>query len=223
MSTITSTNAYEDLGLGLRQQTEKPKDQLGQDEFLQLMTTQLVNQDPLKPMEDGDFISQMAQFGTVNGITELQSSFASMASAMQSSQALQASVMVGRSVTVASDVGVLPETGGLSASVNLPTPAQNTIINISKPNGELVRTINLGEQAAGMNDFSWDGTTGDGEQAPAGNYIITAQSVNGENTESLQIFTNDTVDSVSLGGAGGFTLHLSSLGDRSLSDVLKIS
>lgn len=223
MSAITSTNAYEDLGLSLRQQTQKPKDQLGQDEFLQLMTTQLTNQDPLKPMEDGDFISQMAQFGTVNGITELQSSFASMASAMQSSQALQASVMVGRSVTIPSEQGVLSETGSLSASVNLPAAAQNTVINISKPNGELVRTINLGEQSAGINDFSWDGITEGGERAPAGNYIITAQSTNGEDAESLQIFTSDTVDSVSLGGAGGFTLHLSSLGDRSLNDVLKIS
>lgn len=223
MSTITSTNAYEDLGLGLRQKVEKPKDQLGQEEFLELMTTQLVNQDPLKPMEDGDFISQMAQFGTVNGITELQSSFASMASAMQSSQALQASVMVGRSVTVASEFGALAETGDLTASVNLPNSTQNTIVNISKPNGELVRTLSLGEQSAGMNDFSWDGLTEDGERAPAGNYVITAQSTNGADAESLQIFTSDTVDSVSLGGAGGFTLHLSSLGDRSMNDVFKIS
>jgi flagellar basal-body rod modification protein FlgD len=58
---------------------------LGQEAFLDLMVAQLENQDPLNSMESGDFLSQIAQFGTVNGITELQGSFAVLASALQSS------------------------------------------------------------------------------------------------------------------------------------------
>ena len=119
MSTINSTNAYEDLGLTQRQQPQKPNDSLGQAEFLRLMTTQLANQDPLQPIQDADFIAQMAQFGTVNGITELQSSFDTLASAMQSNQALQASVMVGRTVTTPSELNTLSDSGEMTGMINL--------------------------------------------------------------------------------------------------------
>ena len=47
---------------------------LGQSDFLKLMTTQLQNQDPFEPMDNGDFIAQMAQFSTVTGITEVNES-----------------------------------------------------------------------------------------------------------------------------------------------------
>ena len=223
MSTINSTNAYEDLGLTQRQQPQKPNDSLGQAEFLRLMTTQLANQDPLQPIQDADFIAQMAQFGTVNGITELQSSFDTLASAMQSNQALQASVMVGRTVTTPSDINTLSDSGEMTGMVNLPSNAQNVIVKISKPNGELVQTLHLGEQAAGLNHYTWDGTLENNDQAEPGTYVISAQMTNGEQSEAVQAFANDTVDSVSLGGPGGFTLHLSNLGDRSMNDILKIS
>ena len=90
----------------------EPKDKsLGQDEFLELMMTQLQNQDPLNPAESGEFLSQIAQFGTVNGITELQQSFSTLASSLQSNQALQASTMVGRSVLVENNILQLGATG----------------------------------------------------------------------------------------------------------------
>ncbi|MEC8578491.1 MAG: flagellar hook capping FlgD N-terminal domain-containing protein, partial [Pseudomonadota bacterium] len=60
--------------LGISRADEKKqaaKNTLGQEDFLKLMTTQLQNQDPFAPMENGDFIAQMAQFSTVTGITEM--------------------------------------------------------------------------------------------------------------------------------------------------------
>ena len=64
---------------------------LGQDDFLRLMTTQLMNQDPLQPMENGEFLAQMAQFSTVNGITEMNTSIQSMADSFTSQRLMQAS------------------------------------------------------------------------------------------------------------------------------------
>ena len=66
----------EDLGAG------KKKETLGQSDFLKLMTTQLQNQDPFSPMENGDFIAQMAQFSTVTGIAEIAKSKAFREEAM---------------------------------------------------------------------------------------------------------------------------------------------
>ena len=93
--------------LTLKSEPEKSKDDLDQSEFLKLMLTQIKYQDPLKPMEGGEFLSQLAQFGTVSGIAALQSSFDVFASSLQSNQALQASTMVGRTVLVPGNVAAL--------------------------------------------------------------------------------------------------------------------
>ena len=63
---------------------------LGQEDFLTLMISQFRNQDPFEPMDNGDFLGQLAQFGTVNGIEQLNSAFAGLAGSIQSDQALQA-------------------------------------------------------------------------------------------------------------------------------------
>ena len=79
--------------LALKEPVKKTDKSLGQDDFLNLMLTQLQNQDPTNPMDSSNFMSQIAQFSTVNGITDLNSSFASLSSSLQSNQALQASTM----------------------------------------------------------------------------------------------------------------------------------
>jgi flagellar basal-body rod modification protein FlgD len=64
----------------------KKKDQLGQAEFLELMIAQLKNQDPFKAMDPSQFLGQLAQFGTVSGIQEMQAAFGTLSDAMRSSQ-----------------------------------------------------------------------------------------------------------------------------------------
>ena len=94
------SSALSGLGLGEAQAKKKPNDELGQSEFLELMIAQLNNQDPMKPMDNGDFISQMAQFSAVTGLTQLQESFDKLAVSLQSNQALQASSLIGQDVLV---------------------------------------------------------------------------------------------------------------------------
>ena len=64
-------NILEKIGVKTPDNTPKTPKSLGQEDFLKLMTTQLQNQDPFAPMENGEFIAQMAQFSTVTGITEM--------------------------------------------------------------------------------------------------------------------------------------------------------
>ena len=80
MSSVGATgdSTYADLGLAVKTQTATKKT-LGQEDFLKLMTTQLQYQDPFKPMDNGEFLGQMAQFSTVSSIQSLQSSFAQLA------------------------------------------------------------------------------------------------------------------------------------------------
>ncbi|MEI6746000.1 MAG: flagellar hook assembly protein FlgD [Methylococcaceae bacterium] len=167
----------------------KKKTSLGQDQFLKLMTTQMTHQDPNNPMQNGEFLSQMAQFGTVSGIQDLQKSFASFASSINSDQALQAASLVGRDVTVTSNQGVLASGGDISGTVNLKSSTPNlqvTVVNAST--GELVKTLELGNQSAGSIPFSWDGTNTAGTLSSPGTYKIAASApIDGKNTA----FTTD--------------------------------
>lgn len=81
-------------------QAAAPRQQLNQDDFLKLLTTQLSNQDPLKPMEDTQFIAQMAQFSSLQQATTLTKDFEAFSSAQQISSAQN---LLGRTVALTSD------------------------------------------------------------------------------------------------------------------------
>ncbi|HED33368.1 MAG TPA: flagellar hook assembly protein FlgD, partial [Gammaproteobacteria bacterium] len=132
--------------------------ELGQNDFLKLMTTQLSNQDPLEPMDNGEFMGQIAQFGAVDGINNLLASFNDLAANLQSSQALQASNIIGREVLVNHDQGYLPQGGVLQGAVELDSSSSNVAVNIYDATGEVLGRVDLGAQPAGLVQFNWDGT-----------------------------------------------------------------
>ena len=84
-------------------QSKKSANNLGIDEFLTLMTTQLKNQDPMKPLDGTAFIAQLAQFGAVSGIQEMQGSIESLAASLRSTQTLNGATLVGREVLAPAD------------------------------------------------------------------------------------------------------------------------
>ncbi len=207
----------------LQPEQSKAKDELGQSEFLKLMLTQIKYQDPLNPSEGGEFLSQLAQFGTVNGITELQSSFDGFASGMQSSQALQASTMVGRSVLVEGNHGYLETGSAVQGAIELEASSGNVNLLVHDMNGQLVRQMELGTQPAGTHRFSWDGFSNVGQALPPGLYQVSAQAnVDGE-IVSQPTFIQGKVESVTLGGTGmESTLNLKGLTTVPISQVKEI-
>jgi flagellar basal-body rod modification protein FlgD len=212
MATIDNnlTSAINELGLGAKASAgRKSPDKLGQTEFLDLMITQLKNQDPFAPMENGDFIAQMAQFSSVSGLAELQQSFDKLATSLQSNQALQASSLVGRTVMVPSAVGTLTDGGSIRGAVELPVSSGAVGINIQDASGQVVRRLELGPQAAGEVYFNWDGLSNDGLPVDAGRYFVSADAgINGE-TVALETLMSASVGSVTLGQGGqGLTLNL---------------
>jgi len=205
---------------------------LGQEDFMKLMLTQMNQQDPFKPMEDGEFLSQMAQFSAVSGLKEIKESFSSLTESLKSNHALQASSMVGRKVMIPGDKAVLPETGELKGAVELPASTNDLKISIYDGSGELVHKIDKGNQPQGMINFSWDGersgsgSEGDGmmsQRSPAGTYTIKAEMVVDGKTQSVDPMVMDNVESVSLGKQGqGITLNLANAGSKSMNDVREI-
>jgi len=220
-------NQFQDIGLRTTAQQaaadNKARGELGQDEFLQLMTTQLANQDPLKPMDNGDFLAQIAQFGTVSGVKDLNTSFNSFASSLQSSQALQASTLIGRDVLIASNEAVLSADNGMNAAVELGNSAEEVTLNVYNANNELLAQVDVGAQRAGLVQFNWDGQTLNGSKASAGTYRVEVEVKRANNVEALSPLVAARVNSLTLGSVGKeMQVELEQLGQVDFSRVLQI-
>jgi flagellar basal-body rod modification protein FlgD len=207
MTIIDPKNSVVD-SLGLAPPKRVASDKLGQEEFLKLMLAQLKNQDPMKPMENGEFLGQMAQFGTVSGIQDLQKTMTGMAGALTSNQALMASSLVGRAVLVPGDK--VPYAAGVPvmAAAELPQAVSEVRVSIADSSGQVVRQMALGPQAAGTTKFSWDGLTDAGAAAAAGTYTVRADAMLNGKATALATSVVARVDSVSLGGTQGVQLNL---------------
>lgn len=225
MSATVDTELLGNLGLYKSDSpaAKKSDDSLAQSDFLKLMITQLQYQDPFQPMENGEFLGQMAQFSTVSGIQDLQKSFEGFAQSVHSSQALQAASMVDRSVLVpGKQITLDPEYGQMGA-VDLPASASEVTVGVYSQSGQLVRQIALGPQPPGTAEFVWDGLDNAGNVAPPGTYEFRAQAAGAAGEESLEMLLASRVSSVSVDqGGGGLVLHVQGLGEVDFSQVRRI-
>ncbi len=229
---------FDDIGLITNQQ-KKPAEQkkLGQEDFMDLMLAQMNHQDPFKPMENGEFLTQMAQFSAVSGLKDIKDSFKSLADTMQSNQALQAAGMVGRRVLVPGSSFRINQNMNklfeVQASADLKVATDELIVNIKNSNGDVVKEINLGAHSAGKIDFRWDGKIepedefSEVEEDPImslpGTYTIEAYASVDNEKQGVDMLVFDMVDSVSMGHAGQpMTLNLTNAGQAKMSEVLKI-
>jgi len=197
---------------------------LSQEDFFAILTEQLANQDPTKPVDNDQMVSQMTSFTISEGITSLNSKFDQFATSMTSNQALQASSLIGQQVLLPGEVGYLNNSGeGFSGVVINDKTTQDMEITIESEVGEVLRTINVGTQAAGNIEFSWDGTDDNGNALPAGSYAVKAQGSQFGESTTLPTAVNRHVESVSLaGGNNGVILNLDGEASVSLTDVLQI-
>ncbi len=203
---------------------EQDKGMLTQADFFALLTKELSNQDPTKPVDNNEMISQMTAFSTTDGVQVLNEQFTSFASSMTSSQALQASSLVGRSVLVEENVFGMNEGEAVKGKIVSETPASNVNIYVENIAGEIIQTVPVGNLGAGGATFTWDGQTTNGEPAPAGAYRFrVAGLVDGQASE-LQAMTYRKVDSVTLAGANGsILLNLNGGSSMALADVVEVS
>src|SRR5690606_22125893 len=141
---------------------EVKSNDLGKNEFLELLVAQLNNQNPLEPQENGEFIGQLAQFSTVEGVEKLNSSMETILSGYQSSQALQASSLVGRKVIVPTEKAVVDTSETFKASMVLPVSSSNVYVNVYDDTGAVVNRIDMGQQEAGNISFMSAGKAASG-------------------------------------------------------------
>jgi flagellar basal-body rod modification protein FlgD len=182
---------------------------LGEDAFLKILMAQIQNQDPLQPMDDTTFVTQLAQFSALEQQVSTNQFLQTQTTQQQQQLNTQDTALVGQVVTV-SGASTNLGSNGLAAPIGftLGAPAQAVTVNITDSSGNAVNSFSLGAEPAGPIQTTWNGLNSGGTQQPAGTYNISvsATDANGNSVVVSQQSTG-VVQSVSF-GSGGATLVL---------------
>ena len=211
------------LGINSSEKSNVPKakDQLGQEDFLKLMTTQLQNQDPFAPMENGEFIAQMAQFSTVTGITSMDESLKNLAAKLGETRIATAANMLGHSVLVPGKIARADDDGSINGVIDLPSAATNVNVVFKSQSGEILDTINLGNQSSGLVGFAWHGAPKDMIENDEPIFVEAyANSGKGMEGVSSSIFA-EVLSSSAGDGDSGVMLDVRDYGTISANEVIK--
>ena len=211
------------LGINSSEKSNMPKakDQLGQEDFLKLMTTQLQNQDPFAPMENGEFIAQMAQISTVTGITSMDESLKNVAAKLGETRIATAANMLGHSVLVPGKIARADDDGSVNGVIDLPSASTNVNVVFKSQNGEIIDTINLGNQSSGLVGFAWHGAPKDMIENDEPIFVEAyANSGKGMEGVSSSIFA-EVLSSSAGDGDSGVMLDVRDYGTISANEVIK--
>lgn len=210
-----ATSSVAATGLTAKKDAENP-----QDRFLKLLVTQMKNQDPLKPLDNAEVTSQLAQISTVSGIDKLNTTLQSLNADMEDSLSLEATEMIGRSAFVP---GAAIDLKGDSAvaGVELAQSVDQLTVTIVDGSGISIRKMELGAQSSGLINIPWDGKTDSGTKAADGDYTFAISAKQGENEIKANTLSLGVVNSVSP-GENGTLLDMGKLGVVSLSDVKQV-
>jgi flagellar basal-body rod modification protein FlgD len=165
--------------------------QINETDFLQLISTQLQNQDPLQPTDPSQFLGQL------EGLSEV-SSLQSMQSTMSSSQLSSSANLIGQSVLAPGTTATLASGGSIGGAVNAPNGATALTVSIANSSGVPVTSFQVTPAGSGMTGFSWNGATSSGGTAPAGQYTISVNATVNGATQTVDPMVVSQVQSLTI-------------------------
>ncbi|HVY82355.1 MAG TPA: flagellar hook assembly protein FlgD [Steroidobacteraceae bacterium] len=202
-------------------QSAQSNQQLGQNEFLKLMLAQLKNQDPTKPADPTQFLSQLAQFSTVTGIQNMQTSMEDLAASLRSTQVLNGASLVGHDVLAPATTNVIAAGQSVKGAAEAPNGTSEILVTIKDSSGALVRAFTT-PASAGMNEFTWDGKDNLGNAVPAGQYSFEVTANVAGQAEALDPLLSSKVASVTIDPKNGSLTLNTSTGAVPLTDVRRV-
>lgn len=155
--------------------------QMGQDDFLKLLITQLKNQDPLKPTDNTEFVSQLAQFSQLEQTAKQAQLLQKSLDAQTASLQFALLPMIGRTVTVGQELVQLGD-GPAPFGYALDKGASKVLVTIQDQQGQVVRSLEYRDRPAGSHIAEWDGKNQNGTLMPKGmyRYLISAMDLEGQ-------------------------------------------
>lgn len=171
------SSAYTSIPLS---KSTNPNDSLGKDAFMKLLVSQLRYQNPLEPMDNRDFIAQLSQFSSLEQLTDLRETFDASLQQQKMMNQTMAVGLLGQTVNIPTNLAILDGDGAeTSLHYYLEGDADRVEIQIQDVNGAVVRTLTPGAQPMGDQEVVWNGTDGQGNALPEGNYTYHVLAVGG--------------------------------------------
>ena len=183
------------------------KSVLGKDDFMRLMIEQLKNQDPLNPTDSSEYSAQLAQFSSLEQLTNINDAINQSIDAnnllTQTINNTLAATLIGKSIKV--DGGDFSYSGqeNITLGYNLPSEASSVEINIYDSNGNIVKTITDASKEFGEHKLSWDFTDNNGNKVVNGEYKfeVVAKDTSGQEL-TVEIFKSGIIDSIKYTSSG---------------------
>lgn len=191
-----------------------------QTRFLNLLITQLKNQDPLNPTDANQMTAQLSQISTVSGIEKLNASMEKLLGSYSGTQNMQAAAMIGKTVLTAGNNLDLVA-GNAVGGINLNSQADKVTVSIRDAAGKLVQTQSLGKQPAGVLNFVWDGKSDSGASLASGKYTFSVEATMGGNKLEVSPLQAGMVNAVTF-GKDGLSMQLANNKSVSYQEILQI-
>jgi len=195
---------------------------LGKEDFLNLLITQLQNQDPLNPADSTEYTAQLAQFSSLEQLSNVNDNLEQLQNFQASTNNSQAVSLLGKEITANGNFLQLTDGESIGCDFNLDRDATTVVVNIYDSTSEFVKAFESEDLPAGRHTLVWDGTDRNGNPAKDGNYTfeILAVDANGQNINVTEFFTG-TVNTVTFENNAPFLI---SGGQKiALGDVIQVA
>ncbi|EPR12616.1 flagellar hook capping protein [Sphingobium indicum IP26] len=218
---MTTTTATDKAGLSVYNPNAKVgtgKSEMGQADFLRLLTAQMQTQDPFEPVDNAQMVAQMATITNSSGIAEMNQTLKNLASELTGSRLGDAASWIGKSMLVQSNIAAPDAAGQYMGQVSFADATSGASVDLIDGNGNVVKTIDLGDQPRGDVNFYWDG------KDEAGNSIATDAlriKVNGANPSRVASWA--TIAAVQSPADGSSSKLITPLGTYKPTDAISLA
>ncbi|MEV5034607.1 flagellar hook capping protein [Sphingobium sp. LMC3-1-1.1] len=218
MTTTTATdsaglsiyNPYANVGTG--------KSEMGQADFLRLLTAQMQTQDPFEPVDNAQMVAQMATITNSSGIAEMNQTLKGLASQLTGSRLGDAASWIGKSMLVKSNIAAPDAAGQYMGQVSFADATSGASVDLIDGNGNVLKTIDLGNQAKGDVNFFWNG------KDEAGNTIATdALKIRVNGASPSRVASWATIAAVQSPADGSASKLITPLGTYSPADAISLA
>ena len=202
-------NANANVGTG--------KSEMGQADFLRLLTAQMQTQDPFEPVNNAEMVSQMATITNSSGIAEMNATLKNLAADLGGTRLGDAASWIGKSMLVQSNIAAPDASGLYAGQITLPQATEGASISLVDGSGNVVKTLDLGAQPAGDVTFYWDGKNDAGETI-----ATSALQVKVNGATPSRVATWATIAAVQSPADGSSSKLITALGSYSPSDAISL-
>jgi flagellar basal-body rod modification protein FlgD len=203
------------------QDTLSNRAMMQKDDFLRMLTMQLRHQDPMNPMSNDQFATQLAQFTQLETLTNINDSIQTQIVMSQSMNNSFMINMIGKDVKSYGNMVTLGENGA-TLNFELMGDATNVRITVMDDTNREVAVINRNAMKSGDRSITWDGKDKDGRQLPQGNYTFRVDAFgSNQNRIPTETMNNGIVTGVTFSGGMPFLIVNGNL--VNLRDIISIN